>query len=345
MQHWFSNPIFLTLLAILPVLAALGFFARMRRRKALAILGSSLAIGYIHAARDWLGALRGLCLSLGMASLVIGIAGPQWGREWIQAAPGRDVVVVLDMSRSMLAEQPSRFQRAKSAIADLSWDVQKRGGHRLGLLVFAAGAKEACPLTNDYDHFREVLDQLDMEEPPEALRPEGSASGTRIGVGLRDAVYQAHDERFRGFQDILLISDGDDPAHDEEWRNGISAARERGIAVHCVGIGDPDKASTIPSTQGPLWHDDQMVLTKLEERPLQEIARLTGGTYTSARTSALPLGELFRTRIETRTGHEADETEALQVLRPRYSWFFGPALALLALEMLLGRRRVVAPAA
>src|SRR6266851_1225018 len=247
MSHWFSNPISFTLLAVLPVLAFLGFFARRRRRKALMRLGSAPLMGATLATRDRTAGVRAVCQSLGILLLVVGLAGPQWGRDWIQAAPGRDVVVVLDMSRSMLAEQPSRFERAKAALVDLSWDVQQRGGHRLGLVVFAGGPKIVCPLTHDYDHFREALEQLDVNEPPEELRAESGSSGTRIGAGIREAAQAAHDDRYRGFQDILLVSDGDDPARDEEWRSGISAARERGIPVHTVGVGDPNNASPIPT--------------------------------------------------------------------------------------------------
>jgi Ca-activated chloride channel family protein len=342
MHHWFSNPTFLSLLAALPVLAALGFWAQRRRRAALLRVGSVPSVGAVLAVRDRWAGLRGICLSFGIALLATAIAGPQWGREWVEAAAGRDVVVVLDMSRSMLAEQPSRFERAQSALADLSWTVQRRGGHRLGLVVFAGGAKIVCPLTHDYDHFREVLQQLDAREPPEGILPESSRSGTRIGLGLAEAVRHGHDPRFRGFQDILLLSDGDDPVRDEEWRAGISAAHAQGIPVHAVGVGDPEKGSTIPTQSGPLRHGDQPVLTKLEERPLQEIARLTGGKYVAAQTKALPLGELFFAQIEPRPGHHDEEGgEAMQAYRPRYAWFLGPALVLLALEMLLGRTRLL----
>src|SRR6516164_4627566 len=109
MHHWFSNPTFLSLLAALPVLAALGFWAQRRRRAALLRVGSVPSVGAVLAVRDRWAGLRGICLSFGIALLATAIAGPQWGREWVEAAAGRDVVVVLDMSRSMLAEQPSRF--------------------------------------------------------------------------------------------------------------------------------------------------------------------------------------------------------------------------------------------
>src|SRR5262245_25161502 len=338
MRHWFSNPMGLWLLTVLPALALLGYLARRRRRAALLRLGTIPAVGTMLAVRDRIAGVRGACLSFGIMLVVIGITGPQWGRERIEAAPGRDVVVVLDASRSMLAEQPSRFERAKTALVDLSWDVQRRGGHRLGLVVFAGGVKIECPLTHDYDHFRDVLEQLDADEPPEELRPESSRSGTRIGAGIREAA-RAHDPRYRGFQDILLISDGDDPARDEEWREGIDARRELAIPVHTVGVGDPDTPSPIPTASGPLRHGDETVMTKLVERPLEEIARLTGATYVPARTKVVPLGELFRARIEPRAGHDdADGHEDLQVYRPRYAWFLGPALGLLALDVLLGRR-------
>jgi Ca-activated chloride channel family protein len=342
MSHWFSTPIYFTLLGVLPVLALLGYWARWRRRAALLRLGSAPLLGVPLVRRDRMGSLRAVCLSLGIVLLVVGAAGPQWGRDWIQAATGRDVVVVLDMSRSMAAEQPSRFERAKTALEDFSWDVQRRGGHRLGLVVFAGGAKTVCPLTHDYDHFREILEQLDVNEPPEQLRAESGGSGTRIGAGIREAVQAAHDDRFSGFQDIVLLSDGDDPARDEEWRSGISAARERKIPVHTIGIGDSEHSSPIPTDNGPLRHGDTIVQTRLQERPLEEIARLTNGKYVPAHTKALPLGELFRARIAGQAGPaDTDEANSLQVYRPRYAWFFGPALLLLALEIILSRRRAL----
>jgi Ca-activated chloride channel family protein len=155
-------------------------------------------------------------------------------------------------------------------------------------------------------------------------------------MGLAVAAVKAHDERFAGFQEIVLISDGDDPARDEEWRVGADAARRLGIPVHVVGIGDPETGSPIPAEGGPLRHDGAIVLTRLDEAPLEEIASRTGGTYTSARTRELKLGDLFHTSIEPRAVREAgEEGDALEVHRQRYPWFFGAALAFLTCPMLL----------
>src|SRR5262249_57041129 len=137
-----------------------------------------------------------------------------------------DVVIVLDLSRSMLAEQPSRQELARRGINDLAEMFKRRGGYRVALVVFAAHPRLVFPLTNDYDHLAEAVAQQDAAAPPRALRPNadaGDVSGTRIGAALRLAV-AAHDPRMQGAQDIILLSDGDDPVADNEWREGIEAA-------------------------------------------------------------------------------------------------------------------------
>src|SRR5690606_21737910 len=123
-------------------------------------------------------------------------------------------------------------------------------------------------------------------------------SGTRIGAALQAAV-DAHDPRFPGAQDILLVSDGDDPEDDREWLRGADAARKAGFPVHAVGIGNPDAAA-------PIWFEDglleappregqppDVVRTRLEEDVLRQIAAETRGQYLSARREIPRLGEFF----------------------------------------------------
>src|SRR5262245_14822765 len=190
-----AHPSALWLLAVLPALGVVGVIASYRRRRDLRRLGSGLALRALTApGRGW-GTLRALCWSTGLTALILGIAGPRWGTDPSQeAAAGRDLVVVLDLSRSMLAEQPSRQERARRALTDLAASLQRRGGHRVALVLFAARAKLVCPLTHDYDHFRDAVRQADADGLPAELRPspEGGPSGTRIGAALRLAV-EAHD--------------------------------------------------------------------------------------------------------------------------------------------------------
>src|SRR5262249_6339665 len=165
-------------------------------------------------------------------------------------------------------------------------------------------------------------------------------SGTRIGAGIELAV-EAHDPRFRAtqVQDILLLSDGHDPVDDNEWaRVGIRAAQSASIPVYTVGIGDPVEEHPIPDAdRGYLTIKGQTVKTRLMEKPLQDIAAQTKGTYTAARTGLVHLVELFRQQIEQPQKRESVD-EAPPQYRKRYAWFFGVALLLLTLELTAGRR-------
>lgn len=343
LRHGFAQPWALLLPAALLVLGVLALVARRRRRRALARLGSPYLLESQLSEEGGWRWMRRSCLLSALTGLAVGVAGPQWGRDWDQSvAPGRDVVVVLDVSRSMLAEEPSRLERARRALVDLSESVERRGGHRLALVAFAGRARVVCPLTHDYEHFRDVVRQLDADTfdagPADDPADDGTPFGTRIGVALRLALTRLCPPESAGYQDVLLISDGDDPVRDEDARAGALAARTRGVPVHVVGVGDPEpsRASPVPARDGgPLLHNGKKVLSRLHEESLKEIADLTGGTYTPAHTRALPLGELFRDRIESAAVRE-DASDALPTYQQRYPLFLGPALAMLTLATLLG---------
>lgn len=346
LHHWFAQPAALSLLALLPVLGALLLWDRWRRRRALARLGAPASL---HALvepsgrrRFW----RGVCVTLGLFALVLGTAGPQWGRDWDQsAAPGRDLVVVLDCSRSMFAETPSRLDRAKTALLDLCEAMKRRGGHRVALVVFAGSARLACPLTHDYDHFRESVEAVDAEAPDPEIEPGPAAvSGTRIGAALHTALL-AHDERFGGARDILLLSDGDDPARDGEWRQGAAEAREQGVPVYAVGLGDPDATSTIRIGGEVVKHGGGQVLTRLEEAPLRDIAETTHGGYIPAHTQTLPLGQIYLDAVAGQAERQESD-DALPVYHQHSPWFLSAGFVLLALAVVIAdrRRAIVAPA-
>lgn len=339
LRQYFAHPWLLWLLCAIPALAALALWARRRRRRAMILLGGGLAFDNALPRRSLLRLLRNSLFFFGFVLLIVGAAGPQWGRDWGQsAAPGRDLMVVLDLSRSMLAENPSRLARAQKALEDLGETVRRRGGHRIGLVIFAGHAKLVCPLTHDYDHFIEMVRGFKPDTIDPSLLPEENApSGTRIGEALILAV-DSLDPEVKGVQDILLVSDGDDPAGDDEWVRGLRYAKLHDIPVSTAGVGDPEKASPVPLDKTVLTHDGKKVLTRLEEKPLQEIARRTGGTYLALRTYDYPLGEAFFDRIASEAIREHGE-DILPVYRQRYAWFLGPAFWLLALSMAVGDSR------
>jgi Ca-activated chloride channel family protein len=270
--------------------------------------------------------------SLAWVMLILGVAGPCWGKSpETGVAVGRDVVIVIDLSRSMLADDmtdrkaPTRWEAARNAAIDIIASMARRGGHRVGVVVFAARTKLLCPLTTDYDHARAVVEGIEGDYPPPEIRPTANSeviSGTRIGAALVAAV-KAHDNRFPGYQDIVLLSDGDDPGDDLEWVRGSDAAREARIPVHTVGIGDPLAGTFLIFNEEPFE-------TRLQEEPLKQIASETRGQYLAARKETYPLGEFFRTRIEPLPSREVGD-ETVPLLKERYAWFLTLSLLFFAI--------------
>jgi Ca-activated chloride channel family protein len=339
MSHWFAYPTALMLFGVLPMMGSFLFWGWLRRRQALARFGTMTTLETVLTVRRFPRFVRSLCGFLGTLCLLVGAAGPQWGRDWKQAAaPGRDLIVVLDCSRSMFAESPSRFDRARAFAIDLADSIQKRGGHRLGLVVFAGRAQLVCPLTHDYDYFREALTNLDPETFDLELAPgPGDDSGTRIGAGLALAV-RSHDERFRGARDILLLSDGDDPVRDGEWKQGASLAKAQGIPVLAVGVGDPNTLSTIPTGKDVLRDlAGKEVRTRLEEAPLREIAAMTQGAYVPAHTLHVAAGPVYLDAVASLPVRESEE-DILPAYHQRYTWFYLPALILFAVAVVVPDR-------
>ncbi|MFL5341785.1 MAG: vWA domain-containing protein [Gemmataceae bacterium] len=330
LRHVFAAPWAFYLLMVFPVLTIVQLFVAWRKRRLLPQVGAPFALIHLLPPRPRFRWLVSFALTGALSALAAGIAAPHWGRDpHPDVVAGRDVIVVLDMSKSMKATDapPTRFDRARQALLDLTDAVQHRGGHRLGLVVFAAEAQVVVPLTHDYNHVRGVLETLDIDRPPSGLRPRpGTISGTRIGGGLRMAV-SAHDPAFKGFQDILLLSDGDDPVEDDDWVRGLSVAQQAEIPVYTVGIGDPDRDSII-SIPG---HDE--VPTRLKERPLREIARRTSGHYLAAQRELPRLAEFFHQRIESKGG-TTPEGDTPNLPQPQQVWFYAAALGLWVIVLL-----------
>lgn len=319
----FDHPWILGLLLVTPALGLFDLFAAWRRRRALARLGN---VGALLPERGRFRWVANLCASTGLTAVVAGAAGPHWGQDPMPpTVPGRDLVIVLDMSNSMRATDapPTRFDRSREALRQLAAYAKQVGGHRLALVAFAADARLVCPLTRDYDHFRTAVDSLELDHPPPGLRPTGNVpSGTRIGAGLRAAV-AAHDPDAAGFQDVIVLSDGDDPLGDREWFQAAQAVRAAGIPFHTVGVGDPDRDTPIHVPGYPAAR------TRLHEGPLQEIARQTGGSYVPARRDPPGLVEFFRQRIEPKGGRP-DDGDPVPLPKPRHVWFYATGLCLLA---------------
>ncbi|HEY1187091.1 MAG TPA: VWA domain-containing protein [Gemmata sp.] len=339
----FARPFALWLLLLLPLLGLLNRFAARRRKRAIASIGRPAAVAGLltHArpTRRWLG----LAYPLAWGLLILGVAGPRWGKsDEPGIAIGRDVVIVIDLSRSMLAEDmdspqaKTRWEGARAGALDLLGAMARRGGHRVGVVVFASRPKVLCPLTTDYKHARAVLEAIDGQYPPPECKAGADpdlTSGTRFGSALVAAV-GTHDARFKGAQDIFLISDGDDPEEgDREWVKGANAARTANIPVYTVGVGNP----TVPTFPDPDALDFNTKLEDAEDKPLKLIAGETQGRYESARTGAPRLGEFFLNHVEGQKPRVILGEDQVPQPKERYPWFLAPALALFLVGWLRGR--------
>jgi Ca-activated chloride channel family protein len=330
MQHTFAHPLLLLALLALPALGLLDWLAcRHRQRGLVLLIGTALTA---RLARGRAGRWPARLLLLGLLCLGLGAAGPRWGRDWRQStASGRDLMVVVDLSRSMFAGAPSRLELARLALFDLADTLARRGGHRVGLVVFAGLPRLLCPLTHDLDHFRSCVQDIDPETADPTL-----GTGTRIGAALALAV-DCFAGRSADACDMLLLSDGDDPARDGEFALGAERVRSEGIAVHVVGFGEAGEGQRIPSGKGWLVYEGTEVRTRLEEAPLREIARRTGGQLLLPGTRPLALGEEYLALTQRATAE--DSPERLPVLRQRQQWFLVPALMLLVLALVVPQRR------
>ncbi|MDO8519572.1 MAG: VWA domain-containing protein [Deltaproteobacteria bacterium] len=211
-------------------------------------------------------------LFLALAVLAIGLAclKPQWGytlREFKRQ--GSDLFVVVDTSESMRAQDvsPSRMERAKREVIDLIGMLQ---GDRVGLIPFAKTATVACPLTGDYETLRLFADQLATDLLP--------IQGTDI-AGALDLALNSFPEGPSTTKAILLITDGEVTAGDLPELNDKAA--KAGIKIFVLGVGDT-RGAPIPSENGEGFKTDQggeIVLSRLNEGSLQELARATGGSY------------------------------------------------------------------
>lgn len=325
-----SGLLWLSLLPI--VVAVLGVVAEWRKRKAVAAFGRPAAIAGLHTQRPTRQWLARFLLGLGWTVLVLAVAGPKWGKGADGGtAVGRDMIVVIDLSRSMqatdLSKSGPRWQAAIQAAKDLIEACRHKGGHRIGIVVFAARPTLFVPLTTDYTHLEQKLLDLDGEHPPHDVRPldDSVRSGTRIGAALKLAV-ASHDFRFTGAQDILLFTDADDPEPDDEWANGVTAARNAAIPVHVVGIGDP----TNPHLLHLKARGEEVIDTRLMEEVAKEIAAEGRGAYLPARRDPADMATFFRTRIEPLPPRQLDDDPTTQ-LQDHSGWFFLTAVVLLAL--------------
>jgi Ca-activated chloride channel family protein len=320
---------------VLPVLVFLLVLWRNRARRTLARfvdsrLSARLAASVDPAGRIWRSVFRVGVLAL----LILAAARPQWGVGEVEVEQeGIDVVIAVDISRSMLAEDvaPSRLARAKAELAGL---IDSFDGDRVGLVFFAGAAFPQCPLTVDYAAARLFLSQAD----PSMI----SAQGTSLSIAVETAL-ELFDEESGRSRIILAVTDGEDFEGGLDTVRGV--LRERDVALYAVGIGTAEGAP-IPRLddygrrQGFVRdREGKVVMSRLEEAELISIVQGSGGVYARAGSGGLDVDRLRR-EIAALEG-TAYRSQRVASYQERFLLPLSAALLLLAGECFLPDRRRV----
>jgi Ca-activated chloride channel family protein len=301
-------------------------FLELRSREALGGFLSPVMQRRLTAQSSLQRTLLRLVLTLGCLLFGVGALMRPIAKGETETIPignnSADVMFVLDVSRSMLAEDasPNRLARAKAEISQL---VAKLDGQRVGLVAFAGRAAPMCPLTPDHSFFDTVLKTVDTHS--------AGRGGTRVGEAIRTAV-----KGFpvgQGGRLIVLITDGDD--QDQYTEDAAKEARNAGVKIVAIGIGSETGSQitlTDPQTGAKtvLMHDGKPVISKLDGEMLRKIALLTEGAYIPAGTGAIDLEGIMESHVKPIIQAAADSATR-EVKVERYPFMvLGALLCLLA---------------
>lgn len=318
-------------LIIIPIFFFVYWYSRMRRRKALKDFGNpELLAELMPNVSKSRPTVKYVFLMLGVAFIIIGLARPQFGSKLKKVKrKGVEVVIALDVSNSMLAEdiQPNRLTRAKRAISKM---VERMHDDRVGLLVFAGDAFVQLPITNDYVSAKLFLESINTGIVP----VQGTAIGKAIELGMNS--FSPDSEKNKA---LVIITDGEN--HEDDAVKIAADAAEKGIIVHTIGMGLP-KGAPIPivkNGQKDFRRDKkgEVVVTKLNEEMLQQIAAAGKGIYIRANNSHIGLSRLFdeinkleKTEMESKIYSEYNE---------QFQYLLAIGLFFLLLELALLERK------
>ena len=329
----------LFLLWFVPLLLGLYVYAAHQRKKSLVRFVDAGLLGRLNTQlslrRRW---GKAVLLLVAYVFIILGLARPAWNPKPRQVErQGRDVVFMLDVSKSMLAEDlaPNRLERAKLAILDCLETLQ---GDRVGLIAFAGAAAVKCPLTLDYAFFRSMVEDISVNSI--------TRGGTLIGDAIRMAVDQVFDEQEKQYKDIVLITDGED--HDSFPVQAAETAAQSGIRILAIGLGDETQGQRIPITDENgaktfLKYQGQEVWSKLDAATLRQMVEKTsGGQYLNVATGAFDLGKIYQDLIAS-AEKKSLEAQTITLYEEKFQIFLALAFAGLLMESMFTERRKQKP--
>lgn len=326
----FAHTEYLYLLLLIPALAILYWISLRRKKKALQRFGDmdiiSQLMPYASFSRP---VYKFVLLMVALTFLILSIAGPQFGSKLQKIKrKGIEVVIALDVSNSMLAAdiQPNRLERAKRAISKM---VDRLHNDKIGIIVFAGDAYTQLPITTDYASAKLFLSSINTDIVP----IQGTAIGAAVDLATRSFTPESEASKA-----IIVITDGEN--HEDDAVAAAQTAQEQGIVVHTIGMGLAQGAPIPEKGRAGEYRrdkDGKIVISKLDEAMLQQIARAGQGIYIRANNTTTGLNTLFKemnkmdkSELEQRTYSDYDE---------KFQYIIALVILLLLVEFLILERK------
>ncbi len=328
----FENIEFLYALLAIPLFIVIFMLMMNWKKKAIRRFGDiSLVNRLMPAKSQSRPVVKFVILMLAYIFLVFGVANPQTGSKLEEMKrKGIDMIIALDVSNSMLAEdiEPNRLERAKQAISKL---IDRLDGDRIGIIIFAGKAYLQLPITTDYSAAKLFLFSISTDVVP--------AQGTAIGEAIQTAVSSFDDNDHS--KAIIIITDGEN--HEGNAVEAAQAAAEKDIKIYTIGMGSIEGAP-IPiynkyGNQTGYKKDSQgnTVITKLDKKMLQQIASSGDGIFVRADNVKAGLNKIFE-KI-----NKLEETEFKSKVysdyEDRFQYLLGAALILILIEIVIADRK------
>lgn len=329
-QFRFDHPEILYLFILLPVLVILYWVSHAMKKRALKKFGDMNIISHLMPYASFNRPIyKFSILIVALSFIIIGVAGPQYGSKLQKIKrKGVEIMIALDVSNSMMAQdiKPNRLERAKRSISKM---VDKLNNDKIGLIVFAGDAYTQLPITTDYASAKLFLSSINTDIVP----IQGTAIGSAIELAMRSFTPDSEASKA-----IIVITDGEN--HEDDAVAAANAAKEAGITVHTIAMGSVIGAP-IPVRKGSseFRRDDEgnIVMTKLDQKMIEEIADAGGGKAVIANNTTTGLNLLFReinkmdkVELEARVYSAYDE---------KFQYFLAIGLLLLFLEFLVLERK------
>jgi len=316
----FGNPNYFNLLWLFIILIVFLVWSYNKKKRLLEIFLSEPLVTRLLDPLAWKRIKTDMILTaFGVFFLILALTQPRCGYYWKDLTQkGVDIIIALDVSNSMLAHdiKPTRLERAKHKVADLLNMIE---GDRIGLVAFAGTSYLQCPLTLDYSAAQIFLNAIDTKLIP--------VQGTAIGHAIRTSI-KAFDEQDSRSRAIILITDGED--HTGDAIPSAKWAKKHKTKIYVIGIGKEIGAPIPNSKPGVSGFkkdtDGEVILTKLDEPTLQQMALETGGSYVRSVTGDMDLQKIYLEKIKNEVKAKEIKTERRRVWQERFQWMIFAAL-------------------